>query len=216
MKTLLKKTFLMGTTLVALLAVVACNEIDSTVENQPVDSSKLAKMEYSYENQSNILISEDGTNAFNWKKNRNGKSIFDANVTLNVADLQEMKVVKSTANPFTLAINDRNINFGNVSSDASNVSFDVYGNSDRMINFSLTDNNHDFTHFMDYVQNSTVISSEQKLWPLIFVGACLIASGVDSYCSSEIAENVASCTAAGQCSQVNSCSASCVTCGSQK
>ncbi|MDD2564501.1 MAG: hypothetical protein PHU27_09830, partial [Salinivirgaceae bacterium] len=73
MKTLLKKTFLMGTTLVALLAVVACNEIDSTVDNQPLDSSKLAKMEYSYENQSNILISEDGTNAFNWKKNRNGK-----------------------------------------------------------------------------------------------------------------------------------------------
>ena len=127
-----------------------------------------------------------------------------------------MKVLESKETSFSVAINDQIINFKNVSSVLNNLSFDAFGKNNRIVNFSLTDNAYDFSYFMDYVQNSTVISTDQKLWPLIFCGACLLVSAVDYYCDNEISGNVSACTASGQCSQVNSCSASCVPCGSQK
>ncbi len=173
-------------------------------------------MRFSYENQLNTVSQLEGTNVFNWKKESNGKSFFDANVIFGIEDLPEMKILESTENSFVLAIEDKVLFFDNIVASENTLSFLANGSSNRMMDFSLTDPNFDFNIFMEIIQSNSVINAEQKIWPFIFIAACLIGSGVDYYCDGQVADGVSECTRNGMCSRVLSCGAECVPCGSQK
>lgn len=134
---------------------------------------------------------------------------FTRTVMLDTTEFIAAEISSVQNNRFNLNVNGTDIHVSNVSISEDTLAFKAkLPLSSHTINFEGYDSNGELACMINEFRNGGEI--EQRVWPLIFGAACLVAAFVDAYCNEQIANDVADCTANCMPSVVGPCGAECV------
>lgn len=195
----------------ALILGLCCMSCEKS--NQNCDSTLKAKtsdfvMHVSYDKCSDVYIGKDITQPLEWI-HYDEKDLNVGTVLLAYEDWKDANFICNKDSSMIVTKETDTVWITNIYGQKDYLSFTAQGHNNRAVEFSIFAKQYDFSNIN--------AMSDQKVAPealaaLLFAAAGLIAHGIDMYCDKKIQNDVADCTAHGQCSIVHSCSASCVTC----
>ena len=155
----------------------------------------------------------------NWFKGKERSVV--GKVYLNIASLLKVKFTGLDNGSVAVFLSDgRKLVMNNLKVGPNKISAQIEGESGRLMYYSHTNESGMLPNLseilkkdeveIDFADGATAFAIP---WVLVWGAATLIYGIVDAYCDNKVAEQVAACTANGQCSVVNTCGATCVSCG---
>ena len=223
LKTKIMKTkILKFSILTAILGIAlwSCKKEEDNSKTPNPEITEGIRMEFNYNGISNLFQADSPNGFLNWKRESSEQS-YNMNIILGNQN-EEIIIKEKGENYITYSYKGDIYKMENIRIDENIFTSTISGKNLIQIDFKIEDESNSFiSKFNDIKINEAISLNPNSIsrasnacpWCLVAFGAAaLINSAVDYYCDNKIASDVATCTANGKCSVVNSCSATCVNC----
>jgi len=176
---------------------------------------KKIEMTFMYDNSISTFRGDDYEKHLDWIYTQDGEEkVLESSILFNNPEIDEILIMEKTKNSLKFKFQDEVFEFQNIEAHDKQLSWTITGKN-KEVAFSAIDPTGEFSNFLDNLKpgEKVYLPAVGPIIRVIIKAGILIYRTYHFICDLRVRNGAEECTRMGKCTQVHSCSVTCIDCG---